>query len=893
MDSLITRILRDSLGGNYKTIMLSTISPINSNYEESLMTLQYSELAKQIKNNPISNSYNNQEEIQALQEEIEILKAQSINKPFQNYESVQSQESISKFVSINISQNEEIASSDPSERKQSFKESKQGNFEFAEDIEQEIDFQEKLRSAQEKLDKKRVELILQQEQTYRRESSIYRQKQILAQQLSLLKLEQTTNEEKIEPALQIAERGQELEDETKEIMNQIHDQSIMEDEIARRQAWIDEQRGIREQTVTDLLILLKRLADLTNALEQKKQSQEIANHRKQYLSDMGLSFCETEEVEGTDNQQPQIRNISTDKDLDGHLVYLLPDGVVEVGSYKSETIRSSRKNFILLHGLGIAPTHFAIFYNQKKNTVRLRTIGEEKVLINGQWFGGKKRNEEIDLISTFKSTDTLQINEIDLNDQDRIVIGRNTAFRFINKSENVLKQKTITQQQYNEDDLIQAELAVASGRYSNISDFFSKSQVHEKWLLDVDEANSIVNTLGRKLNYSVEIEHLTMKINIIVNSYERGGGKQTWPLSLLQNRLPLMRSVLNSFLENGIIEDQPELDPFFNPPQDELIGVAQISLRSLMLTGALRVGLSIRSTNFVDEDQIQYQPNGEKKGELKLSMTLKYRKDESIHEQQLQMRNAPKNTFIHLEARDFREPLPNLPILNPVVVKLRHIPDEKLIWDHEVSLTMDFKLISLNKKVQETEGIFIRFFFPYDQEQITPRIYDPGKLGLSATYETHRSNTGSDELSQYEDLLSKSIGKTTTISDFAETVVPDKHLKVLNIKQKFIFPTFSQTDFEFLMKTKLNFEIWGHEQEISESIHILTPRSRLREKIRLNEHNRIQIEMQQNSNSIEKAQKEFDQHQKDLVEMQKQLDALVQRRKNLDEVDSKTCCFIL
>lgn len=48
-DSKLTRLLRDSLGGNCKTIMIATISPTSLTYETTLNTLNYARRAKKIK----------------------------------------------------------------------------------------------------------------------------------------------------------------------------------------------------------------------------------------------------------------------------------------------------------------------------------------------------------------------------------------------------------------------------------------------------------------------------------------------------------------------------------------------------------------------------------------------------------------------------------------------------------------------------------------------------------------------------------------------------------------------------------------------------------------------------------------------------------------------------
>lgn len=54
-DTKITRLLKDSLGGNAKTTMIACISPSSSNFDESLNTLKYANRARDIRNKPIVN----------------------------------------------------------------------------------------------------------------------------------------------------------------------------------------------------------------------------------------------------------------------------------------------------------------------------------------------------------------------------------------------------------------------------------------------------------------------------------------------------------------------------------------------------------------------------------------------------------------------------------------------------------------------------------------------------------------------------------------------------------------------------------------------------------------------------------------------------------------------
>lgn len=72
-DSTLTWLLKDSLGGNSKTIMVATISPANVNYAETLNTLRYANRAKNILNKPEINEDPNTKLIRELRTEIERL----------------------------------------------------------------------------------------------------------------------------------------------------------------------------------------------------------------------------------------------------------------------------------------------------------------------------------------------------------------------------------------------------------------------------------------------------------------------------------------------------------------------------------------------------------------------------------------------------------------------------------------------------------------------------------------------------------------------------------------------------------------------------------------------------------------------------------------------------
>ncbi|KAI8981440.1 kinesin protein-domain-containing protein [Pilobolus umbonatus] len=71
-DSVLTWLLKDSLGGNSKTAMVAAIS--QADYDETLSTLRYADQAKKIKNKAVVNEDPNAKLIRELKDELEMLR---------------------------------------------------------------------------------------------------------------------------------------------------------------------------------------------------------------------------------------------------------------------------------------------------------------------------------------------------------------------------------------------------------------------------------------------------------------------------------------------------------------------------------------------------------------------------------------------------------------------------------------------------------------------------------------------------------------------------------------------------------------------------------------------------------------------------------------------------
>uniref|UniRef100_A0A3P8VAL4 Kinesin family member 7 n=1 Tax=Cynoglossus semilaevis TaxID=244447 RepID=A0A3P8VAL4_CYNSE len=73
-DSKITRILKDSLGGNSKTLMIACISPSSSDFDESLNTLNYATRARNIQNPATVNYKREPDRVEGLEQQIKALR---------------------------------------------------------------------------------------------------------------------------------------------------------------------------------------------------------------------------------------------------------------------------------------------------------------------------------------------------------------------------------------------------------------------------------------------------------------------------------------------------------------------------------------------------------------------------------------------------------------------------------------------------------------------------------------------------------------------------------------------------------------------------------------------------------------------------------------------------
>lgn len=133
-DSVLTWILKESLGGNSKTFMIATVSPSELNYNESLSTLRYAANAKQIVNTVKINEDPNDKLIRVLKDEIDTLKRQLITR---GSDSTSSAEDL-KALRDEISQREDLIREKDKSWEQKLEESKRINDQVQEQLKREL-----------------------------------------------------------------------------------------------------------------------------------------------------------------------------------------------------------------------------------------------------------------------------------------------------------------------------------------------------------------------------------------------------------------------------------------------------------------------------------------------------------------------------------------------------------------------------------------------------------------------------------------------------------------------------------------------------------------------------------------------------------------------------------
>lgn len=247
-DSILTFLLKESLGGNSKTLMVATISPSDLNYNQSLGTLRYASNASRIVNLVKMNEDPNDRIIRVLRQEIEELKGQ-ISGPNTLASSVEVDQ-----LREQLAQREALIREQNKSWDQKLNESKQIQEEVRKQIEEEYAIkQAKLKQAHVQ-EQKQLELKNQvlQEKLMKKDNQI---------------------EEKISQEKQEFLAGAHIE------IQQHYEQRINQMRNEYEQRLIEKEQKLAEKTITEIDAVKHKNQTLTDELFERKRQFQIQARR--------------------------------------------------------------------------------------------------------------------------------------------------------------------------------------------------------------------------------------------------------------------------------------------------------------------------------------------------------------------------------------------------------------------------------------------------------------------------------------------------------------------------------------------------------------------------------------------------------------------------------------
>lgn len=289
-DSVLTWILKESLGGNSKTFMIATVSPSELNYNESLSTLRYAANAKQIVNTVKINEDPNDKLIRVLKDEIETLRRQLITR---GSDSTSSAEDL-KALKDEISQREELIREKDKSWEQKLEESKRINNQVQEQLKKELSQkQAEFRQKLELMNSEREQMLREMEsmksgmtstdlkqqrdleEEFQKKQAEFEKDRIVGTAVSLQEYYEKKLE-KMKEDYELRSKEYHANENSKALkdISDLKDANIkLKEELNRNQR--DLQQQIRQFT-TDRLVLSKQIQQLHNKIHTLEQEQSNA-----------------------------------------------------------------------------------------------------------------------------------------------------------------------------------------------------------------------------------------------------------------------------------------------------------------------------------------------------------------------------------------------------------------------------------------------------------------------------------------------------------------------------------------------------------------------------------------------------------------------------------------
>ncbi|RDD47595.1 Kinesin-like protein KIF28P [Trichoplax sp. H2] len=261
--------------------------------------------------------------------------------------------------------------------------------------------------------------------------------------------------------------------------------------------------------------------------------------------------------------EPHLTNLNEDPQLSGVIVHFIKSGENFIGL-------ANASPDVAISGLGVQKQHSIMTLENDQVSIKPGVPGA-KTKINGAPLTGER------VLQHF----------------DRVLFGSNNLFVFNNPKNPVLPDGTPDKIDY---EFAQKELAASKGFSTGGQGLSKEQQIAQEQVLELLPLVSEVNTISEELD-----KHRSFEVILIpgIGMEEISGNKTTkvmvkmkdlkngntwlWERGKFMNRRYLMQDLYQRHLDGDedVKKIPNEEDPFWEPPEDVLIGTASIFLQSL------------------------------------------------------------------------------------------------------------------------------------------------------------------------------------------------------------------------------------------------------------------------------------------------------------------------
>jgi len=301
-------------------------------------------------------------------------------------------------------------------------------------------------------------------------------------------------------------------------------------------------------------------------MEEEIRAQMEENMKNMRSWDDKLQESKSEMIETDTKAQkastvPHIVNLNEDSQLSGVVKHFVDKDSITVG--KKETSPD-----IALNGLSIQKEHCVLTIADGEVTIKPATAGA-KTKVNG----------------------VILVGERPLKHHDRLLFGSNHLYYFVHPTNKDMSEGSPATVDW---DFAQKEIAEAKG-FATAGSGLSKQQAQaQEQVLEllpmVSEVNAISEELDKKMIFEVILisgaaqgsmdngTKVVVKMKNMLNN-----NVWTWDRGKFTNRRYIMQELYQRFLDGDeTVKNIPkEEDPFWEPPEDVLIGSANVFLQSL------------------------------------------------------------------------------------------------------------------------------------------------------------------------------------------------------------------------------------------------------------------------------------------------------------------------